>query len=457
MRILTLTFCLFLAFGGNGVKADPLTLSIPQARVLAQDLYRAGQLKLAHDLAQGLLKHNPKDVSALIIIAATAPVLGQPGQGRKAGQLAYKTTDNAILRYEAAQFTAKAALLEGRYALSQFWLRKTAQIAPNPTHRRQAITDFRRVRALNPWRTSLGISFAPMSNINGGSDDKELIINGIWPIGVLSGNAQALSGYRLTIDAKSSFRIRQSKSSSTHAGLRFYQTINALSKEAKALAPDGKGSDYNLSLAEISLRHSFSHKPGAGPFSIELSFGKMWFGGDDLSRMARLDFGKSFLFNAKTSANLQFSTERQWLTSRQGADTTTHKIKTKLTHNFANNDRFDIALELRKTNSDNINSDYNGAGLRLHYSLAKPIGKTSVSFGVGASMRDYSAYRVGFFRAPGGRQDRNIHASVQLLLKEQEYMGFVPTISLFASQTTSSISRFNASQVSFSFGFQSTF
>ena len=56
------------------------TVDIPidDARVIATRALRSGQDELAMQIAQGLLQANPDDRIALLIVAATAPKLGDP-------------------------------------------------------------------------------------------------------------------------------------------------------------------------------------------------------------------------------------------------------------------------------------------------------------------------------------------------------------------------------------------
>lgn len=455
MRFLALAAATFLLISGVNADAETVTFSIPQARQLARDAYLAGDVHLANQLAHVLLQHDPKDAAALVLIAATAPTLGKPTEGRKAGRLAFRNTDSTVLKFEAAQFAAKAALLEKRHGISQFWLRRAAQVAPNERAKERIIRDFGYVRSLNPWQTNVNLSFAPLSNINGGSDNDLLIIDDIWAVGVLSGDAKALSGYRLTADARINRRLGHSETAATHIGLRFYQTLNALSSEAKTLAPNAKGADYNFSMAEVSLRHIFSKNPKTGLYSADLNLGHMWYGGESLASFGRLKFGRTLQLSPKVSANLQISAERQWQV--QGANADIYTFLASAAYILPNNDRIGGSLDIRNAQSLNINSDYQSASLQLSYALAKPIASAKVSFGIGASMRDYDRYRAGFFLVPDGRQDEKINASISLFFEDLNYMGFAPTVSLNTSQTKSNISRFNTTEFGLSVGFRSTF
>ncbi|PHQ99649.1 MAG: hypothetical protein COB39_02650 [Marinosulfonomonas sp.] len=455
MHILALATATFLMVFGISAGAETITFSIPQARQLARDAYLAGDARLANQLAHVLLEHDPKDATALVLIAATSPALGKPAEGRKAGRLAFRNTNSPVLKFEAAQFTAKAAFLEKRYGAAQLWLRRAAHVAPNDAAKERAIRGFRFVRSQNPWQTDLNLNFTPLSNINGGSDDDRLMIDDIWTVGVLSGDAQALSGYRLTVDAKTTHRLGHSETAATHAGLRFYQTLNALSGDAKTLAPSATGSDYNFSMAEVSLRHIFSNNPKAGLYSADLNLGHMWYGGESLASFGRLKFGRTLQPSPKTSVKLQVSAERQWQV--QGNNIDIYALLASVSYKLPNNDRIGGSLDIRYAQSLTINSDYQGASLQLSYVMAKPIASAKVSFGIGASMRDYDAYRAGLFLAPDGRQDEKLNASISLFFEDINYMGFAPTVSLNTSITKSNISRFNTTEFGLSVGFRSTF
>lgn len=188
--------------------AQTLELSLAEGRIAARNAALGGNFPLARDLALALLEANPNDRSALIVLAAVQPRLGDPRAGRAAGARAFGLSKTDAQRYEAARLTALAAANEDRFTLNQFWLRRAAVHAPTPQAFAQTRENYRGVRARNPFTANLAFSVTPSNNVNGGTDGSCLFIPGLEDIngdpicGLLSGDAQALPGITAAADVR---------------------------------------------------------------------------------------------------------------------------------------------------------------------------------------------------------------------------------------------------------------
>ena len=274
-------------------RAQQLTMTLDEARIVARNAFLSGNRSLAWQIASRLVEADPSDVQALILQSATAPDFGQPDLGRVAGRRAWQQADTKQLKHEAAFYAGRAALAEGKYGLAKLWLRRAHDTARDEATRANLAGQFGQLRAMAPVTTQLRFSALPSSNLNGGSETEFLIIDGLDTVGLLSGSAQALSGTRLTGDLLVRLRLSEGKGHKTQLSLRGYATHNILSDEARALAPDVDGRDLNQQVAEIGLIHQIAPQGLPIPDQYSLSYGHIWYGGAPLSDYFRLQLGRT--------------------------------------------------------------------------------------------------------------------------------------------------------------------
>ncbi|HHB80702.1 MAG TPA: hypothetical protein ENK83_03000, partial [Aliiroseovarius sp.] len=303
--------------------ADEIRLTREQARVIAQRAYRARNFPLARDMAMILLDVDPKDPTALVILAASQPMLGKPEIGSRAGREAWNSTRSRVLRHEAAFFTARAEMMQENYGRAKFWLRRAYHIADTPAQRAASARGFQQLRALSPWQTALSFSVAPTNNLNGGSQSRLLEIDDFFAIGTLSGAAMALSGTVAVAEASASYRLSRSANHETALSFRAYHDFNRLSAEARAQAPGTNGSEFNFALAEVGLTHRIAPKGRPLPDTMRLRAGRTWHGGTGLERYAGLELARTFRFPGNLQAQTSLSGTQRW--SSRGAASSTDK------------------------------------------------------------------------------------------------------------------------------------
>jgi hypothetical protein len=238
------------------LSAQTLSLSLDEGRVAARQAALSGQFQLARDFALALTDANPDDRAALVVLAAVQPQLGAPRDGRLAGARAYRLSDTDDTRYEAARLTALAAANEDRYTLSQLWLRRASVNAPDEEAFEQTQSDYRAIRNLNPWSINLGLSLTPSNNVNGGSETAFNVIDGLPFVGVLSGDAQALSGVAAAADLRLIYAISRQPDSRTSITARAYARAIWLSDDARLIAPTSTNSDFGSQTIEFGFEPS---------------------------------------------------------------------------------------------------------------------------------------------------------------------------------------------------------
>ncbi len=455
MRRLVRSACLALIFAAP-VAAETVQLGIEDARVLARQAYLAGDLKLANQIAYGLLKADPSDPQALILIAATDPALGRPKEGRKAAARAFRSTKDPALRFETSFYAASAAVTEEKYSTAKYWLRRSYQAATTEEQKTNIATAFRKVRARDPLSVQLDFGIAPSNNINNGSDSDLLVIDGVFPIGVLSGTAQALSGLRYSLGADLKYTLSEDPTHKTTLGMRVSSNFYSLSSEAKRLAPTARSSEFETLFVDATLEHKLAAQGKAIPDEYRLSVGGLWYGGSRNYQFVSAGLARSFRASDRVVYRLSgTATHLDYTTSQE--DAMQYALDLTRNHRLESGDFLALNLGLRAGKSDDFNAEYTGLEARAFYAFGKPMGPVQLDLGLTLGLRDYEDYRIGFLFLPNGREDKYAAATVGMTLPDLNYFGFVPRVTLRAQKTNSNISRFEQNSFSLAIGLRSAF
>lgn len=451
----SLAICL-IAFAAP-TYAQIFELSLDEGRVAARQAALTGNFELARELALGLTQANPDDRIALIILAAVQPQMGAPRAGRAAGARAYRLSRSDGERYEAARLVALAAANEDRYTLSQIWLRRAVINAPDDSAIQQTQRDYRGIRALNPLSVNLGFSVTPSSNVNGGSETDVNIIDGLpGLVGVLSGDAQALSGLAATADLRLAYAVSRGTDQRTSLTARAYARSVWLSDEASTIAPTSRNSDFGSQVLEFGITHQ--RRAGDGSVSAALLTGASWFGSDLGATYNRATLGYNSALSETVAVTVSGEVQRTNLRGLFPRTNLQNTLAAGLSHVTSGGNRISGQMTYDAQASDNLNERYEILTVQASYAWADPIGpmQLSVVGGIAAARyRDYSA--LPGIPVPGGRRDTRVFASVTSVFNDLDYAGFVPVVSLGVQDTQSNVSRFERNEYSVNIGIRSSF
>jgi hypothetical protein len=431
-------------------------LTLPQVRGLAVEALKRGEPRLAYKLAEGLLKADPQSSFAYYTRATAEAQLGKKRAARRSAAKAYRFADTKLHRFESAELAARLSYAEERPTLSQLWLRRAVQNAPNEQVERQLGRDYGTVRAQNPLSFSLRGGLRPSNNVNNGSSTAVQIIDGLPWTGQLSGSAQALSGMIGTVDGQVRYRLRGDKNSRTVIGARVFVRRVFLDSDARAQATDVTQGDFGNTFAELNLRHDFALGTTGNTATVGAAVGQFWSGRNKSYAFVRAHAGRDWALGAATRLTLDGSVERRLSNLRNTLDATTYGLVGGLRHKLGNGDRLSFALNLRHTDGYTTNAGVSSATLTASYALAQQIGPAKVSASIAAGYSDYPDY-TAIFAVPGGRQDTSLYANVNFFFPDMDYAGFAPKLTVTAGKRFSNVSRFDTNELSVSLGIQSKF
>ena len=466
-----------------GHAQDRVDLSLGDARNLATQSLIAGDARLAVQLAQAILTQNPDDRAALIIMAAGAPRIGDPARGRQAGARAWRVSTTDTEKYEAARLTALAAANEERLTLATFWLRRALTVVPNDAERARTIRDARAVRQRNPLSVQLSGSLVPSSNVNGGADEQSSTEVGDFTQ-TLSDDALALEGWRASLNFGLQYRFQEAQKSRTTAGLA-YQIGRVRITENTDVPDEALDTAYY----EMSLRHdrvlengTLSLRATRGLFEyrdLDLDAGTTAYQDYDIWK---LNVDRNIPFNDRWLLSL--SAGRDWLAYLNDGigDVERTSLRTGLSYRLESGNRISASLGWVGSEGDSDNYTSESQSLNFGYSFAQPVelswaaffdlgaleeferrvnflrplGPVNLSLGAGVRWSDYPDYRI-IFPIEGGRQDETYSFNMNMGFPKFEYAGFVPSLRLDTSKTTSNVDRFDRTTSSIALTFQSSF
>ncbi|MCB1343421.1 MAG: hypothetical protein KDK24_20625 [Pseudooceanicola sp.] len=454
MRFAPIARIILIALLPFGLRAEEISLSLPQARALAEAALARQDYALAVRMGQGLLEANRRDTGAWYLVAAAQAGQGNPRAARAAVTRAYRFAQTPGDKTRAAELAARFAVREGRPTMAQAWLRRAAIHIDTPEQEARLAADYRALRRINPWSFALRTDVRPSNNVNGGSSAVYNVIDDViapdFPLAT-----QALEGTVASVDARVGYRLRASASSATTLGGRLYVQRVKLAGSARAVNPLARDSDYGATWGEISLHHGFQVQGGTA--AVELTLGESWYGDLRNFRSAELAGERNWRIGTASSLQLNARVERRFDARSTVNEATGLGVGAFYSHRFADDGRFGLSLALRDTRAESINGTYSSASLRASYAFGRKIGPARLTLALGAEMADYPLFRLSGAIPATRREDVAHYGEVSLFFPDFDYAGFAPTLSLRAGERSSNFSQYTNREVSVALGVQSKF
>lgn len=448
-----------VAFAQSGVE-----LTIPDVyRFAISNLQNKNPLA-ALKAADALIQHNPADAEAKFLRIQALRQMNRYAEAEVTAKDAWRVAKTDQQKFNAALLTAQALSQQKKFSRAQIWLRRAGQIAPSPEMKNIAVRDFKLVRNANPWQTFLSFSMAPNSNINNGSTNTTSQLFDLPFSFELSGDAQALAGYEFSTGLDLRYRLKQTRT--TRHSLQFSTTAKtyALSSEAKAQAPDVKGSDY--AFEQYTFGYNFVSRPSleTGPFNLGVAVGTTRYGGDPYQDFARINLSKTALFSKQTSITVSGGVERKFgklrfidpntSTAVTSDDVDIKQIRVSMRHLF--NDGSDIGLSIGYVDSasEASTSDYHSESWSINFAHPEFVifgGKPRFTYFETVKDFPVSSY------SGQGRLDKTRGVSLSATFRDIEFYGFSPSVSYSYSKTDSNIGLFEKSSSGLNVSIRSAF
>lgn len=429
-----------------------LMLSTAKADTIhdANDAMNAGDPARALQLSNVVLAQNPAHIDALLLKARALSALGRPRAARDSAMAAYRASDIDPAQYASALIIAELAAREEKFTLAQFWLRRAVTHSVGVEDVTHIAKAYKIARHENPWQFQLFAGVAPNSNINNGSSERIFLINGL-PF-VLSPTARALSGITAEAGAAVTYRFSRTQVSESRVGLSAMGRMNWLGPKTAASVPGVSGHDYDYYAVYATAQHL--HKIGTGQLDLSARVGRAWYGGALFTDQFGLSSAFTFpVSGSNTSFSFGGAVQRFIHYSGGLSNETNAMVKASLTHRFNWGDSLKVEPSFARNFSINGAQEYSLPKLDLAYQFGKPIG--GVVLGLGASY-GYKMFPTSPYTTTG-RQDHVFGASATAELRNFNWMGFSPVVTVQANRAISNVPLYTQTSLSAGFKLQSRF
>lgn len=454
------------------------TLTPEEMRGAALAALAQGDAAAALAIADALHGRDPADETALSIRSRAGRDLGRYDRALDDARAAWEIAGTDEEKYRAALLRAQALSSRGNRGMAQLWLRRAAELAPTSAQRRQAMRDYRHVRAQNPLKTRLNFGIAPTDNVNNGSAETEVDYLGDSrrPIGT----SRALSGTRYTVGADLDYRLRRTRNVEDHVRVNALHQTYTLSDEAKRRLDEDlasividpatgeveliegahgiDGSDFAYSLLRFGLGRQFTPGPGQGLYDISVDIAKDWYGGDPYSTF--VDTRAALTTQVPGRATATLSLGGRYLERARGGEESVRRasLGAEVTRSFGEA-RLTTFAALATSDSDARFFDYDEARLGLSYSLGKPVLGAVISLEAEVTATDFGDWPF-LLGAPAGdlsRRDMTLRAGIDAVLPALGRYGFAPVLSLDATDRRSTAEIYEYEQIGLGIGIRSVF
>ena len=440
----SLTF-LWLALAPAGpASAQTTILTLQETHETAVSAFEVGALAWAEALARALLRRDPRDLVAQIVMIEVASARGDHEAAANMATYGYGIAETDGARYTLARLAAREHALLDHGTRAQLWLRRAREASPTEGAAREVAEDYAFIRARNPLSFSVNGGVAPRSNINNGSSQstQEVLIFGIPVTLPLSGDAQALSGTAFSLGGELAYRLDDRGDRRTTLSLAAFGETYRLSDEARALAPTAVGSDFAYVNAELALRQERRVGKDGAVLGYGASLGTTWSGGTAYYDFSRLSLSYGWHGVGGTQHRLDGQTERQM--ARSGGDPRhISEIGWRGDWRSEAGDQISMAVRLSQSTSTNPNYAYEGVTASLSWTPKTPYAGGHWSMSAEAGARNYAPS----FLSLDPRQDRSVSGRITYHPDALEFYGFRPEIALTGRLNASNIARFDTNDL----------
>lgn len=427
-----------------------------QMRAAAVTAADQGQPAIALQMADALLTRDAQDVNALILKARAARDLGQFDVAQSAAAQAWQLSDTPQERFDSARVMAQVLASQNQRTRAQLWLRRAVQYAPDDQTRQVAVREFRYVSARNRWNTQLNLSLAPNSNINNGSvrDTTQIydFFSQDYVTARLGGAARALSGTEGSLGVTLRYRLLETETYRTDLLLTGDTRRYRLSREAKDIAPTVKGSDFAFDTVNIGVVHRWRDQTAPMEYQIAALAGANRYGGAHYSNSLRLTGGVTRALDDRTRLSLNLGGDATRGPRAPHADAL--RAGATLQHRHGSGALWTGGFAMANSQSDSDAANFREIRFDLTTEPTWTLLGAAPELGLSLRARDYARF-VMF--SPDGRRDTEAAISLTLNFTNAEYYGFIPTLTLEASRTQSSIGLFDMDRLGLQLGVRSAF
>jgi len=411
-------------------------------------------------LATQMLEAQPDSFAALYLLALGQADLGAQKAAAVTSAKAYDVATTEEARFQAARLVAGTRFQARQYTRAEIWLRRAANHAQTEEEFRNVASAYRASIDANPLSLQFSAYVAPSDNVNNGSEEGVLRLEGIDLTFILPEDRRSLSGVAFSASSEARYRILEGLKSATYLTGSLAGETYVLSSEAKDLLASSpnpvvravEGSDFETVTAALGFNHQQNNISTFGPVRFGMNFGTYWEGGERLVDFRDLSIEQIIPIGQNSVVSLRAAQRDQTALLPSILDSKTNDLSASYTRILTNNDQLQLSILARDKNAG-AESSFEEYQLGVGYALAEPIWGVQLSSSLQLGYRTFE----GFTTTLDGRDDRFASADVTATFQDISYFGFSPSLSIFVSGTDSTAEEISFSSVRVLFGIESNF
>ncbi|MEJ8562596.1 hypothetical protein QTO30_16110 [Yoonia sp. GPGPB17] len=446
-----------LLFAATTVHAQPSLNDLQKRAEAALVADRpADTIRLAGDM----LDAQPDSFAAFYLMALAQADSNDLQAAAQTGRRAYQVAKTEENRFLAARFVGGVRFQAGQYTRSELWLRRAANHTQTEAELASVANAFATANQANPLSLRFSGYVAPTDNINDGSDDGVLRLEGIDTTFVLPEDRRSLSGVAFAASTELRYRIAQSPNQSTTLVGTISGETYILSSEAEDLLasspnPDVRavdGSDFATVTASVGVVRQQNNISPLGPVRAGLALGTYWEGGERLVDFGDLTLEQIVPIDPNSTFRLRALVREQIARKPTLLDSTLYDVVGSYERTRGNQDQLQLNFGTRRVSAGPENS-YDEYEVGVGYGLAQPVFGVQLYTSLQLGYRNYEE----FVTTLDGREDQFISADATATFQDVSYFGFSPSITVSSSRTVSTAEENTTSAVQVLFGVTSNF
>lgn len=444
--------CLGLSAQENPTVPVDRTVTVPLEGLEA---IARGDTRRGRAIARDILAVDPKSGLAYLILAAAARADGQSAEATRLAAQSFRFSRPGDQRSQVAYLASQTAFEARRDLTSLYWLRRAHDEAATPERRRAIAEDYARLVAQAEQSLSLSANLAPSTNVNAGSRTSVNTIDGIPAVGLLSPDAQALSG--LVLDLGGSYGRRLFQTQSGQGWWRLGLSAHKVVLDQATMTRLGATLPPNLDTAAIETSYLQTQATQFGRAQFGLGLGlalrqantPLAYGWGSLGFSGRM--GPATGYSVFGRAQFIAPTANQVQGDRNLS------LGMQIEHRLEGHGV--LTLSAQTSGQFREIQGFSSTSYALDASFAPEgrLGAFQLSFEAGVASQHYPGYTIAILTVPGGRRNLTAHGTLVLRHDDLRIWGFSPALRLRHAVSNSNVSRFDSVETSLGLGFVSSF
>lgn len=418
---------------------ENLEIPLAQASAIAQNALRDNRPDVAFAIAQAMLRRDPDDPEAHLIMAILARGAGDLDLADEAATLAWRNAETDQQRFDAAFLAADVAARQERLTSAQIWLRRADQNAPNEIAEQSVAQAYRGVSARKPLSVRLSFSVLPSNNLNNGSPPDTVFIVGPFPFSL----ENAVPGTEASLGGSLSYRLSESARHRTEFLVQTYIRRAIIASEDIEAFNAGTSNDitrheFDYGVLSFGISHRQAVFDGLGPTGVRVNYGASYYRNDHLASFGELALTQDVPVDDDTFLRYGLTLRDETRFDSDAASYVSQAASLDWFRQAEGGPAYGIGATFTYFNSAGATTKGRQLAARARVVFAEPILGAKADLGLNLTLRDLPEFSGGT-----GRRDLTSRAVFGLNFEDLSFYGFQPRVEFVRTETNSDLDQWD--------------